>query len=1084
MQIPSVLNNIRTPKLRRRTYRFVRRSLKSLCVWAVVSILIMSNINTASAGIVTRSGNTTLMQEQTAAAQIQAVQGSEKIVKGVFGTSAKSAKVKFADIVKYDKLRSKKLKITPPQLAVPGELPTPKDKLEPAKSKVPARTNAALDGTTISRIGKSTGVESLHGDLLASNSPPNKSLPREHGPFVSEQTQTPRSRTTQTKSTQSTSVQSQATSPQTVVVQSQAYEPQGYQQQYSEPEASQPSQEESVVSDFVFPGRGGSPAPRQSFLALLDNNTVVPPDTSGAVGLEHIVTALNSEVRIQRRIDNANIGDPVALDSFWADLDFPDAFSPRTLYDPLTSTSDPTQRNNRFIFAAAADPVLQTSSVLVGASQTGNPSGTLNLFRIFADRDATQDANFDADPNNDVWADFPSVGFTRDWVIISVNMFATMNNQFVRSNIFVINKTDLYNTNTDPNFLLPYRLIRTDASSTFAPAVTYDDTLATAYLVQNWNGNEVDYYGNRRGRLRVSAIARDSAGVPQLTPGTAFPSTTNTWDFNPAPDSAGRILPDFAPQAGRPEKIQNNDARMQNVVYRNGSLWCAQTAFLPAGGAPSRSAVQWWELRGADVDPYWIATRQFGRVDDPGGYFFYAFPSITVNKYSDALIGYSSFSAGRFASASYSFRAGTDPLNTLRGSRVFKSGEASYFKLGGGTRNRWGNYSAATIDPLNDVDMWTLQEYAASPLSTPTTSVDRWGTWWARVAPPLRSLVSNGRTYGYNGPAVPIPGDGVNSAAIRFDVNNFNGNISDLNFRIGGSSCTNVAGATTVGIDHTYVGDLVMTLTSPQGTTVTLMNRPGSGVYGEWGSYGRNFCNTLLNDEGGGSSIQNITVEQAPYSGTYTPTSLLSAFRGQNPNGTWTLDVSDRYPYADTGNVRAFSLDIASDALSFTGPAVPIPDGTFGGIKIPFAVGGLIGSINDLNFRIDGSSCTNARGATTVGIDHTWVGDLVITLTSPQGTTVTFMNRPGIGNPNNNPVWGSSGVNFCNTLLDDEGGGIPIQNIDSYSAPYVGTYTPANALAAFRGQNPNGVWVLHVSDKYQYGDTGNVRAFSLNINAR
>src|SRR5882724_367947 len=159
--------------------------------------------------------------------------------------------------------------------------------------------------------------------------------------------------------------------------------------------------------------------------------------------------------------------------------------------------------------------------------------------------------------------------------------------------------------------------------------------------------------------------------------------------------------------------------------------------------------------------------------------------------------------------------------------------------------------------------------------------------------------------------------------------------------------------------------------------------------------------------------------------------------------------------------------------VSYTGPAVAVPDNNATGVNIPITVSGISGNLSDLNFRFDGTSCSSAAGSTTVGLDHTFVGDLVIKLTSPQGTTVTFVNRPGsIGGD-----FGSPGNNFCNTLLDDSGIEA-IQTITESGAPYTGTFQPANPLSAFNGQNPNGTWILNVSDRAA-GDIGNVRAFSL-----
>jgi len=157
--------------------------------------------------------------------------------------------------------------------------------------------------------------------------------------------------------------------------------------------------------------------------------------------------------------------------------------------------------------------------------------------------------------------------------------------------------------------------------------------------------------------------------------------------------------------------------------------------------------------------------------------------------------------------------------------------------------------------------------------------------------------------------------------------------------------------------------------------------------------------------------------------------------------------------------------------FSYSGGTLNIPDGDARGISVPLAVSGFAGNLADLNFRIDGTDCTASPGATGVGLDHTWVGDLTLRLTSPAGTTVTIISRAG-GSGNN-------GKNFCQTTLDDDAtNAISINNIASTNAPFTGTFKPANPLSAFDGENPNGTWTLTVIDEFT-GDTGNIRAFSL-----
>ena len=61
-----------------------------------------------------------------------------------------------------------------------------------------------------------------------------------------------------------------------------------------------------------------------------------------------------------------------------------------------------------------------------------------------------------------------------------------------------------------------------------------------------------------------------------------------------------------------------------------------------------------------------------------------------------------------------------------------------------------------------------------------------------------------------------------------------------------------------------------------------------------------------------------------------------------------------------------------------------IPDVSTLGASVTIPVAG-VGYANELTFSIDGETCTTAAGATTVGLDHTCVGDLAGTLIAPGG---------------------------------------------------------------------------------------------------
>jgi len=431
-----------------------------------------------------------------------------------------------------------------------------------------------------------------------------------------------------------------------------------------------------------FPGQGD------------DSVAAIPPDTHGAVGPTKVMTTLNSEVLVQDRLGVTTSG-PFSLGGFWGPVATSGVFDPRVLFDP-----DPAY-GGRWIWVACQGSVSASSGLLVAASAGSEPvrgSGAL----------------FDADPANLVWADYPSVGFNKHWVVVQVNLFDVGGAQlFNRSDIYVFNKAQLYAGTAAPTVIT---LGSTSCGGfpcggTQVPAATYDFAQDDLYFLQRWNSGS--------GALRLYRLSTPAS--PAITP-LAFP-TGPAWA-----DSAPGEL-DFAPQGPScgGAKIQTNDSRIQNVVWRNGALWATHTVFLPSS-APDRASVQWWRVQTN------ATVAQRGLLDDPTATRFYAFPSIAVNKNDDVLVGFSSFAPSEPASAQYAFRLATDPPNTLQAPSVLKAGEDCYDKDYASGRTRWGDYSATVVDPTDDTKMWTVQEYAETAAG-PARDDSRWGTWWGLLDP-------------------------------------------------------------------------------------------------------------------------------------------------------------------------------------------------------------------------------------------------------------------------------------------------------------------------------------------------------------
>lgn len=196
--------------------------------------------------------------------------------------------------------------------------------------------------------------------------------------------------------------------------------------------------------------------------------------------------------------------------------------------------------------------------------------------------------------------------------------------------------------------------------------------------------------------------------------------------------------------------------------------------------------------------------------------------------------------------------------------------------------------SASALGHAAAESILDVLDYEPLTVTVNPTSISENGGIRASVGTVTRSDI--------DGPFLPLPSS-VGSTEVprslpdqstvtsRLFFNGFGGLIGDVNVSFN--------------ITHTFVGDLELTLVSPQGTRVQLINHVGGG--------GNDFRNTVLDDE----APTPITTGTAPFVGRYKPSSLLSAFDGENANGTWTLEVSDTVG-GDSGSLNAWSLEITT----------------------------------------------------------------------------------------------------------------------------------------------------------------------------
>ena len=448
-----------------------------------------------------------------------------------------------------------------------------------------------------------------------------------------------------------------------------------------------------------------SPAPVDTFLAKITDGTSIPPDTHGDVDSTYAVTAINTSVTIQNKTTHAVVSS-VTLDAFWASMEAhgAGAYDPRVHYDHIY---------HRWVMVCDCYGESANSQIMIAVSATGNPTGTWHMYRLVVGTASN-------------WLDFPNVGINKRWIVVTGNFF-TMAGSYVSDVMYVFDYASMMAGGT-----MSYATLTPPSGSfTIAPAITYDTAEINMFCMENYSGST--------GKLRLWKIT-GAIGAGLALTSVGFPTTATHWQSG-APGGA-----DFAPQLGTTYKLQTNDDRIHNLKQRNGKLYCAYTAHLPATGTATRASAMWWQ-----TDTL-AAPVQVGLIDDPTAAHFYFFPSIAVNKNGDLLVGFAHAGSTLHPSCAYALHMSTDTAGTWHPVYTYRHGQGTYYQTFGGGQDRWGDYSHTSVDPSNETDFWTLQECVPTYSGAITSS--KWDTWWAhvQVCTPLTTPTAGVST------AAPCPG--------------------------------------------------------------------------------------------------------------------------------------------------------------------------------------------------------------------------------------------------------------------------------------------------------------------------------------
>ena len=438
-----------------------------------------------------------------------------------------------------------------------------------------------------------------------------------------------------------------------------------------------------------------------------------PPDTMGAVGPSQFVVAINGRFRSYNKATGAADG---ALDVS------PDTFFSSVMTPPVATnfTSDPHIRYDRLsqrwmivmIDVPGAAATLE-NRVLVAVSDTPVITGsTVWSFFFF---------NEDAGGPDDLFADYPTLGVDANALYIGANMF-TLGGAFSKTNMYVVRKSSILGAG--PLVVTRFNGAAGAGAGPFTPQGV--DNFAPGATTGFFIGVDNSVFS----RLDVRTVT-DPGGTPTLSGDLAVTVPATTF---PAPvDHLGNT-------GGANGRLDALDDRLFAAQLRGGHIWTAHNIRVNASGVASssggRNGSRWYEVDVSGAP----ALVQSGTVFDaaastPNSYWI---PTVAVSGQNMMAIGGSIAGANHHADAWFSGRLAGDPAGQTDTPTEYTATAAAYNPPGdpgGGSGRRWGDFSMTSVDPDDDMTLWTIQEY--------TSSTNVWGTRVARLRAPGPATVTS-----------------------------------------------------------------------------------------------------------------------------------------------------------------------------------------------------------------------------------------------------------------------------------------------------------------------------------------------------
>lgn len=410
-----------------------------------------------------------------------------------------------------------------------------------------------------------------------------------------------------------------------------------------------------------------APSPLISSFDAIPAQGGVPPDPIMAAGLSHIVAIVNSHYQAYDKTGTPVTG-IISLDSFFSSVpQCSGTFDPFIDYD---------EENDRWVMGMD-DFAGSDSYFCIAASQTGDPTGSWNVYSFRSDAMATTTGS-----------DFPHMGIGLDAVYISANMFADVGG-FDHVRLWAVDKAALYSGS-------PISVAEADLGAAY---FTVQPVKIHGFLSGGW----------------------PAPGTPHHFISHNFSTTTQIWrwvnPFSQAPTIYGSVVatnlgaPPNAPELGGGTLNDTSIGDFLDAEYRGGNLYTARAVGCNIGGGSSESCIDWLKIDVSGGSPVLLEQQSGGAFGSADEYRYY--PDISVDRANNIAIGYTKSGPSIFTELHVTGREVGDPVGQLQAETLQVMGLGNYTDGAGcgGSCDRWGDYSGMTIDP-DGCTFWYLGEYS------------------------------------------------------------------------------------------------------------------------------------------------------------------------------------------------------------------------------------------------------------------------------------------------------------------------------------------------------------------------------------